>query len=55
MTLALADTAARLRDVVRTATRGMVGREQLAELIVLAAVAQEHLLVIGPQIGRAHV
>lgn len=48
MTLALADTAARLRDVVRTATRGMVGREQLAELIVLAAVAQEHLLVIGP-------
>ncbi|WP_342215449.1 AAA family ATPase [Pseudomonas sp. TH31] len=25
-----------------------MGREQLAELIVLAAVAQEHVLVIGP-------
>ncbi len=48
MTASLSDTAARLREVVQTATRGMVGREQLAELIVLAAVAQEHLLVIGP-------
>ncbi len=48
MTSSLSDSAARLRDVVKTATVGMVGREQLAELIVLAAVAQEHLLVIGP-------
>lgn len=48
MTPSLTDAAARLREVVRTATQGMVGREQLAELIVLAAVAQEHLLVIGP-------
>lgn len=48
MTLSLPESASRLRDVVRASTRGMVGREQLAELIVLAAVAQEHLLVIGP-------
>ena len=48
MTASLSDSAARLREVVQTATRGMIGREQLAELIVLAAVAQEHLLVIGP-------
>jgi MoxR-like ATPase len=27
---------------------GTIGREQLAELMILAAVAQEHLLVIGP-------
>ena len=43
------DAAARhLRHTIRSATSGLVGREQLAELIVLAAVAQEHLLVIGP-------
>lgn len=48
MTSSLSDSAARLRDVVKASTVGMVGREQLAELIVLAAVAQEHLLVIGP-------
>lgn len=48
MTTNLTDAAARLREVVRTATQGMVGRDQLAELIVLAAVAQEHLLVVGP-------
>jgi MoxR-like ATPase len=42
-------TAARhLRHAIQAATAGLVGREQLAELIVLAAVAQEHLLVIGP-------
>ena len=40
--------ATHLRHTIRTATAGLVGREQLAELIVLAAVAQEHLLVIGP-------
>ncbi len=36
-----------LDHTIRTAT-GLTGRDQLAELIVLAAVAQEHLLVIGP-------
>lgn len=40
--------ARQLRQVIHAATAGLVGREQLAELIVLAAVAQEHLLVIGP-------
>jgi MoxR-like ATPase len=44
----LEDAARHLRHTIRTATAGLVGREQLAELIVLAAVAQEHLLVIGP-------
>ncbi|HYE38802.1 MAG TPA: AAA family ATPase [Ramlibacter sp.] len=44
----LQDSARHLRNGIRAATAGLVGREQLAELIVLAAVAQEHLLVIGP-------
>lgn len=39
---------ARLRDAIREATSGLIEREQLAELMILAAVAQEHLLVIGP-------
>lgn len=40
--------AARVRDAAHAATAGLVEREQLAELIVLAAVAQEHLLILGP-------
>ncbi len=40
--------AARLRDAIREATTGLVDREHLAELLILAAVAQEHLLVVGP-------
>lgn len=40
--------AARVRDAVYAATTGLIEREQLAELIVLAAVAQEHLLILGP-------
>jgi MoxR-like ATPase len=40
--------AARVREAVQTATTGLVGRDQLAELMVLAAIAQEHLLIIGP-------
>jgi MoxR-like ATPase len=44
----LEEAARHLRHTIRSATTGLVGREQLAELIVLAAVAQEHLLVIGP-------
>jgi MoxR-like ATPase len=47
-TSSLQDAAHHLRHAIRTATAGLIGREQLAELIVLAAVAQEHLLVIGP-------
>ena len=44
----LENAARQLRHGIRQATTGLVGREPLAELIVLAAVAQEHLLVIGP-------
>jgi MoxR-like ATPase len=48
MTLSLQDCATQVRNGIRAATVGLIGREQLAELIVLGAVAQEHLLVIGP-------
>jgi MoxR-like ATPase len=44
----LQHAALQVRSSIRAATAGMVGREQLAELMVLAAVAREHLLVIGP-------
>ncbi|MDP2313456.1 MAG: AAA family ATPase [Pseudomonadota bacterium] len=37
-----------LRRVVETARAGLVERESLVEAIVLAAVAGEHVLVIGP-------
>lgn len=42
------DALMRLREAIRSATRHLVEREQLAELMVLGAVAQEHLLVVGP-------
>ncbi len=45
---ALADAARQLRAAIHASTTGLIGREPLAELIVLAAVAQEHLLVVGP-------
>jgi len=48
MNPAIEAAAARVREIVQSSTNGLVDREQLAELIVLAAVAQEHLLVIGP-------
>lgn len=44
----LQQCAQQLRQVVQSATQGLVGREQLAEMLVLSAVAQEHLLVVGP-------
>ena len=37
-----------LREAIREATHGLINREHLAELMILAAVANEHLLVIGP-------
>jgi MoxR-like ATPase len=37
-----------LRDSLREAMTGLVGRESLAELVMLGAVAGEHLLVVGP-------
>ena len=48
MTKPLTDAAAALRIALSGATRGLVDREALAELIALAAVAGEHVLVIGP-------
>ncbi|MGE3674741.1 MAG: AAA family ATPase [Polyangiaceae bacterium] len=40
--------AEELRRAVEDASRGLVQRESLVELVVLCAVAREHLLVIGP-------
>ncbi|MBI5537990.1 MAG: AAA family ATPase [Deltaproteobacteria bacterium] len=44
----LARRAADLRRVIRDASRGLVERDALVELVALAAVAREHVLVIGP-------
>lgn len=44
----IASSAAVLRDAVRDASAGLVEREALVELVVLSAVAREHLLVVGP-------
>jgi MoxR-like ATPase len=48
MNLSVREASLQLRDAIREATDGLVERDQLAELMVLGAVAQEHLLVIGP-------
>jgi len=40
--------ASAVRHALKTAGAGLVEREALCELIALAAVAREHLLVIGP-------
>jgi MoxR-like ATPase len=42
------EPAARLRAAIGDASRGLVDREVLVEAVVLAAVANEHVLVIGP-------
>src|SRR5262247_2973901 len=44
----VAQAAGALREAIGEASRGLVEREVLVELIALAAVAGEHLLVIGP-------
>jgi MoxR-like ATPase len=44
----LQDRAARLRAAVSGASRGLVDREPLVELVALSAVAREHVLMIGP-------
>jgi MoxR-like ATPase len=44
----LTGVAASLRRSLAEAGRGLVEREALAEVVALAAVAGEHLLVIGP-------
>lgn len=44
----LENTAQTLKQAIKAATQGLIDRELLADLIILAAVAGEHLLVIGP-------
>lgn len=44
----VADASTALRQALHDAGRGLVEREALVELIALAAVAGEHVLVIGP-------
>jgi MoxR-like ATPase len=44
----LASSAAALREAIAEASRGLVERETLVELIALSAVAGEHMLVVGP-------
>ena len=46
--LALTSAAASLRQALAEAGRGLVEREALLEMVALAAVAGEHVLVIGP-------
>ncbi|MCW0399841.1 ATPase RavA [Xanthomonas sacchari] len=48
MSTTTASAAARVREAVRSATTGLIERDQLAELMVLAAIAEEHLLIVGP-------
>lgn len=48
MTSSLTDTSERLRAAIQAATRGLVDRDALVELVALSAIAREHLLVIGP-------
>jgi MoxR domain in the MoxR-vWA-beta-propeller ternary systems/Protein of unknown function DUF86 len=44
----LPPSAVQVRSAITEACRGLVDREALVELVVLCAVAGEHLLVIGP-------
>src|SRR5262247_4292685 len=37
-----------LRTVISATTKGLVEREALVEMVALSAVAEEHVLVIGP-------
>lgn len=42
------ESSSSLRAVISAATKGLVEREALVEMVVLSAVAEEHVLVIGP-------
>jgi MoxR-like ATPase len=44
----MTDPAAKLRDALHLVTQNLVERESLVELVALAAVASEHVLVLGP-------
>lgn len=48
MSTTVPEAASRLRDALSLASHGLVEREALVELVALAAVAGEHVLVIGP-------
>src|SRR5712664_3045382 len=48
MTPNLPEASAKLRSAVTAASRGLVDREPLVELVALSAVAREYVLVIGP-------
>lgn len=41
-------TGRKIEEAIREACQGLVDRDVLVELVVLAAVAEEHLLVVGP-------
>jgi len=41
-------SAERVRTAITAAGRGLVERQSLLELVALAAVAQEHVLIVGP-------
>ena len=45
--MSLKEAAGSLRAAISDASRGLVEREALVEMVALAAVAQEHMLVIG--------
>jgi MoxR-like ATPase len=42
------EASASLREVIAATTKGLVEREALVEMVALSAVAEEHVLVIGP-------
>ena len=46
--ISVRDASAALRAVISDASRGLVEREALIEMVALSAVAEEHVLVIGP-------
>jgi MoxR-like ATPase len=48
MSQTLSEASTALREAIQDAKRGLIERDALIEMIALAAVAGEHLLVIGP-------
>ncbi|NRD44509.1 AAA family ATPase [Corallococcus exiguus] len=48
MSVSFEVAAAEVRDALTDASRGLVEREAMVELVALSAVAGEHLLVVGP-------
>lgn len=48
MSKSLTEAASALRQALSDSVRGLVEREALAQMVTLAGVAEEHVLVIGP-------